>query len=70
MSPSLFNSTYRVVGVDGLHPQFSQHPDAVGEFDRLVQHVLSLYGSLGYGEDINALQLVGGCVCEVREIIR
>lgn len=65
--PCLFVPIYRVVGVAGRYTHFCQHPNAIGEFDRLVQHVLPLHCSLGYGEDITALQLVAGRVCE-REV--
>lgn len=39
-------------------------PDAVGELQRLVQHVLPLHVPLGDGEDVVALQLPGDGVCK------
>lgn len=57
------HSTHRVVWVSCLHPQLSQHPDAVGEFHGLIQHVLTLHCTLRYGEDVATLQFVGGCIC-------
>lgn len=45
-----------------MHPQLGQHPDAVGELHGLVKHVLTLHRPLGDGEDVAALQLVGGGV--------
>lgn len=56
-------SAHRVVWISCLYPHLSQHPDAIGEFHRLVEHVLTLHRTLGYGEDVATLQLVGGCVC-------
>lgn len=54
--------THCVVGVPYMHPQLGQHPDAVGELHGLVKHVLTLHRPLGDGEDVAALQLVGGGV--------
>lgn len=62
VSRTFTQGTHRVVGVPRLHPQLGQHPDAVGELHGLVKHVLTLHRPLGDGEDIAALQLVGGGV--------
>lgn len=51
-----------VVWVSCLHPELSQHPDAISEFHRLIQHVLTLHCAFGYGEDIATLQFVGNCI--------
>lgn len=51
-----------VDGVPRLHLELGQDPDAVGQFHRLVEHILTLHRSLGDGEHVTPLQLVGGCV--------
>lgn len=55
-------SPHRVVGVPGLDAQLGQDPDAVGEFEGLVEHVLPLHVPLGYGVDIVVLQFAGDSV--------
>lgn len=55
-------SPHRVVGVPGLDAQLRQDPDAVGEFEGLVEHVLPLHVPLGYGVHIVVLQLAGDSV--------
>lgn len=60
--------THRVVWVSCLYLQLSQYPDAIGELHRLVQHVLPIHCALGYGEDVAALQFVGGCIYEGNRI--
>ena len=56
--------SYRVVGVPGLDAELGQDPDAVGEFEGLVQHVLALHVPLGNGVDVVALQFARHRVCE------
>lgn len=53
----------RVVGVARLDAQLCQDPDAVGEFERLIQHVLALHVPLGDGVDVVVLELSGNRVC-------
>lgn len=48
---------YRVVGVPGLYAQLCQDPDAVGELEGLVEHVLAFHVSLGNGVDVVVLKL-------------
>lgn len=48
--------------VAGLDLELRENPDAVGEFDGLVEHVLALHIPLGDGEDVGTLQLVGDSV--------
>lgn len=55
-------SPHRVVGVPGLDAQLSQDPDAIGELQGLVEHVLPLHVPLGNGVDIVVLQLAGDSV--------
>lgn len=43
-------------GVAGLDAQLRQHPDAIGQLEGLVKHVLALHVPLGDGEDVAALQ--------------
>lgn len=50
---------HRVVGVARLNAQLSQDPDAVGELQRLVEHVLALHVPLGDGVHVVVLQLAG-----------
>lgn len=47
---------HREAGVAGLDAQLGQHPDAVGQLERLVEHVLALHIPPGHGEDVAALQ--------------
>lgn len=54
---------YREAGVAGLDPELSQHPDAVGELQGLVEHVLTLHVPLGDGEDVAALEFAADGVC-------
>lgn len=49
----------RVVGVPWLNAELRQHPDPIGELQRLVQHVLTLHITLGDGVHIAVLQLGG-----------
>lgn len=56
-------NTHCVIWVSCLQPELSQHPDAIGEFHGLIQHVLSIHCALGYGEDVATLKFVGGCIC-------
>lgn len=44
--------TERRLRVPGLQFQFQQHPYVIGQFQRLVQHVLALHVPFGYGEDV------------------
>ena len=55
---------HRVVGVARLDPELGQDPDAVGELEGLVQHVLALHVPLGDGVDVAALQLPRHRVCK------
>lgn len=48
---------YRVVGISGLNAELSQDPDAVGQLEGLVKHILPFYVSLGNGVDVVILQL-------------
>lgn len=50
---------HRVVGVARLNAKLSQDPDAVGELQRLVEHVLALHVPLGNGVHVVVLQLAG-----------
>lgn len=49
-------SDYRVIGIARLYAELSEDPDPVGEFERLVQHVLAFHVPLGDGEDVVVLQ--------------
>lgn len=49
-------SDYRVIGIARLYAEFGEYPDPVGEFERLIQHVLAFYVPLGDGVDIVVLQ--------------
>lgn len=55
--------THREAGVAWLDPQLRQHPDAVGQFQGLVEHILALHGPLGDGEDVAVLQLAAHGLC-------
>ena len=57
---------YRVVGVSRLNAELSQDPDAIGQLEGLVQHVLAFYVSLGNGVDVVILQLPRHCVYNTR----
>lgn len=48
---------YRVVGVARLDAQLGKDPDAVSEFEGLIEHVLALHVPLGNGVDVVILQL-------------
>lgn len=48
---------YRVVGVARLDAELGENPDAVSEFQRLIEHVLALHVPLGDGVDVVILQL-------------
>lgn len=50
---------HRVVRVPWLNAKLGQDPDAIGEFQRLVEHVLALHVPLGNGVDIVVLQFAG-----------
>ena len=54
---------YREAGIAGLDPELCQHPDAVGELQGLVEHVLALHVPLGDGEDVAALELAANGIC-------
>jgi len=54
---------YREAGVAGLDPELCQHPDAVGELQGLVEHVLAFHVPLGDGEDVTALELAADGIC-------
>lgn len=54
---------YREAGIAGLDPELCQHPDAIGEFQGLVEHVLALHIPLGNGEDVAALELAANGIC-------
>lgn len=58
--------SHREVGVAWLDAQLCQHPDAIGQLQRLVEHVLALHIPLGDGEDVTALQLVACSLCRIR----
>lgn len=62
-----YPSSHREAGVAWLDPQLCQHPDAVGQLQRLVEHVLALHIPLGDGEDVTALQLVACSLCGIRQ---
>lgn len=49
----------RVVRVPRLNAKLGQDPDAVGEFQRLIEHVLTFHIPLGDGVDIVVLQFAG-----------
>lgn len=49
-------SDYRVIGIARLYAELGEYPDPVGEFERLIQHVLAFYVPLGNGVDIVVLQ--------------
>lgn len=55
---------HRVVRVARLDPELGQDPDAVGELQGLVQHVLALHVPLGDGVDVIVLQLPRHRVCK------
>lgn len=61
---------YREAGIAGLDPQLCQHPDAVGELQGLVEHVLALHVPLGNGEDVAALEFAAHGICDGREGLR
>lgn len=54
---------YREAGIAGLDPELCQHPDAIGELQGLVEHVLALHIPLGNGEDVAALELAANGIC-------
>lgn len=56
--------SYCVVGVAGLDAELSQDPDAVGELEGLVEHILALHIPLGDGVDVVVLQLPRHRVCK------
>lgn len=55
--------TYHNGCVAWLQLELCQYPYAIGELNGLVQHVLAFHVTLGDGEDVAALQLVGDAVC-------
>ena len=61
ISPVL-RKPYRVIGVSWLDAQLSQDPNAIGELQRLVQHVLPLHVPLGNSVNVVVLQLAGNSV--------
>lgn len=58
---------YREAGVAGLDAELGQHPDAIGELQRLVEHVLTLHVPLGNGVDVVVLQFAGDGVCREKK---
>ena len=65
--PTVFDVwwTHREVGVGGGNLELSQHFNSIGQFERLVQHVLALHVALGDGEDVAVPQLLWNGVCTV-----
>ena len=57
------HDSYLEGGVSGLNLEFGEDPDAVGEFHRLVQHVLTLHVSFGDRKHVVVAQLLGNRVC-------
>lgn len=57
-------SDYRVIGIARLYAEFGEYPDPVGEFERLIQHVLAFYVPLGDGVDIVVLQFAWNRICQ------
>lgn len=55
---------YRVVGVPWLDTQLCQDPNAIGELEGLVEHVLAFHVPLGNGVDVVVLKLPRYCVCK------
>lgn len=50
-------SVYRVVRISRLDAELGKDPDAVSEFQGLVEHVLALHVPLGNGVNVVILQL-------------
>jgi len=48
----------REVGIARLNLQFCQYPDAIRQFDRLIEHVLTLDITLGYREHVIVAQFL------------
>lgn len=55
-APGRSRGPHREVRVAGLDAQLRQHPDAIGQLEGLVKHVLALHVPLGNCEDVAALQ--------------
>lgn len=60
-SPAL--QRQRVIGIARLYAELGENPDPVGEFERLVQHVLAFHVPLCDGVDIVALQFARHRIC-------
>lgn len=61
---------YRVVGVPRLDAQLCQDPNAVGELEGLVEHVLAFHVPFGDSVDVVVLKLPRHCVCKRSSSVR